>query len=41
MMISFVEQLNGIIEIGRTAGTKFTIVVKERESKITTKKLHS
>lgn len=31
LLISLVEQLSGTIELDRTSGTKFTIVVKEKE----------
>jgi two-component sensor histidine kinase len=31
LVISLVEQLSGTIELDRTAGTRFTIVVKEKE----------
>jgi PAS domain S-box-containing protein len=31
LVVSLVEQLNGTIELDRTAGTKFNIVVKEKE----------
>jgi two-component sensor histidine kinase len=32
LVVSLVEQLQGTIELDRTAGTTFTIVVKEKES---------
>jgi len=31
LVVSLVEQLQGTIELDRTAGTAFTIVVKEKE----------
>jgi two-component sensor histidine kinase len=31
LVISLVEQLSGTIELDRTVGTAFTIVVKEKE----------
>jgi two-component sensor histidine kinase len=31
LVISLVEQLSGTIELDQTAGTTFTIVVKEKE----------